>query len=355
MHHRSPEVPRHVIGTGSDTAQRMVEGATVFLASLTADQQAQALFPAVSEERLNWHYIPHERKGLSFKDMEGGQRKLASALLSSGLSQRGYTKAMMIMSLEAILKQLEGPTRRFERDPDLYCITLFGKPSFESPWGWRVEGHHLSLNFLVVDGNQIASTPSFLGANPAKVPEGIPLSGLRVLALEEDLARQLLTSFRDDQLAKVIFQTEAPPDIVTQAEKQVRMDAPVGMAASEMTGDQQGILVDLIEEYLHRMPRDIAESRMNQIERDGKSYVHFAWAGSRERGKPHYYRLHGPSLLIEYDNTQNNANHIHTVWRDLRSDWGEDLLRLHYTRSHGADERPFPYPVAHHKSLQLPL
>ena len=334
MHRRPPESPHHTIQAESDTARRMVEGASIFLASLTVEQQAQALFSAASEERLNWHYIPRERKGLSFKEMESGQRKLASALLSSGLSQRGYTKAMMIMSLEAILKQLEGPARRFERDPDLYYITFFGKPSLESPWGWRVEGHHLSLNFLVVNGNQIAPTPNFFGANPAMIPEGNRLSGLRVLALEEDLARRLLTSLREDQLAKVIFQPEAPPDIVTKAEKQIRMDAPVGMAASEMTGDQQGILVDLIKEYRDRMPRDIAESRMNQIEKDGKSHIHFAWAGSRERGKPHYYRLHGPSLLIEYDNTQNNANHIHTVWRDLRNDWGEDLLRLHYTRSH---------------------
>jgi hypothetical protein len=270
--------------------------------------------------------------------MEGSQRKFASLLLSTGLSREGYTKAMRIMGLETILKNLEGASRRFERDPDLYFFTLFGKPYDESLWGWRVEGHHLSLNFLIVKGNQIAPTPNFFGANPAKVPRGKSLSGFRVLPAEEDLARQLFVSLDESQRGRVLIAPEAPPDILTGAEKRPHLDDPAGMAASGMKEEQQRSLMNLILEYVNRMPRDVADTRLNQIEKEGRSYIHFAWAGSEKSGQPHYYRLHGPSFFVEYDNTQNNANHIHTVWRDLRNDWGEDLLQDHYHRSHQANE-----------------
>jgi hypothetical protein len=334
MHIRSPIAASQTsIEMESETGQRMAEAATTFLASLTADQESRVLFSVESEERLNWHYIPRERRGLSFKEMDGSQRKLAHALLSSGLSRRGYAKALDIMSLESILGELEGPARRHPRDPDLYHVSLFGTPSDESPWGWRVEGHHLSVNFLVVNTNRIAPTPNFFGANPARVPQG-RLAGLRVLAAEEDLARRLLVSLDAAQQARTIINTEAPSDIVTRAEPRVRIDAPSGLAAADMREDQRELLMGLVVEYTSRMPDDVADTRVNQIDKDGKAHIHFAWAGSKKQGEGHYYRLHGPSFLIEYDNTQNNANHIHTVWRDLRDDWGEDLLRDHYTRSH---------------------
>jgi hypothetical protein len=334
MHIRSPIAASQTpIKMESETGQRMAEAATTFLASLTADQESRVLFSVESEERLNWHYIPRERRGLSFKEMDGSQRKLAHALLSSGLSRRGYAKALDIMSLESILGELEGPARRHPRDPDLYHVSLFGTPSDESPWGWRVEGHHLSVNFLVVNTNRIAPTPNFFGANPARVPQG-RLAGLRVLAAEEDLARRLLVSLDAAQQARTIINTEAPSDIVTRAEPRVRIDAPSGLAAADMREGQRELLMGLVVEYTSRMPDDVADTRVNQIDKDGKAHIHFAWAGSKKQGGGHYYRLHGPSFLIEYDNTQNNANHIHTVWRDLRDDWGEDLLRDHYTRSH---------------------
>jgi hypothetical protein len=265
--------------------------------------------------------------------MNGSQRKLAHALLSSGLSRRGYAKALDIMSLESILRELEGPSRRHPRDPDLYHVTFFGTPSDESPWGWRVEGHHLSANFLVVNGNRIAPTPNFFGANPARVPRG-PLEGLRVLAAEEDLARHLLASLEPKQQARVVIDPVAPADIITQAEPRVEIDDPSGLPAEEMTEVQGRLMMDLVVEYTSRMPRDVADTRMNQIGKEGEAHIHFAWAGSKKRGEGHYYRVHGPSFLIEYDNTQNNANHIHTVWRDLKDDWGEDLLRGHYAKSH---------------------
>jgi hypothetical protein len=331
---RSPAAAAHTaVEMESETAGRMAEAATTFLGSLTGEQQARALFSLENEERLNWHYIPRERRGLSLKEMDGSQRKLFHALLSSGLSRHGYAKALDIMSLESILGELEGPARRYPRDPDLYYVTLFGTPSDESPWGWRVEGHHLSANFLVVRGNRIAPTPNFFGANPARVPQG-PLTGLRVLVTEEDLARQLLASLDAEKQARAIIDSEAPADIITTAEPRVKIDDPRGIAGAEMTEDQKRLLVDLVVEYTSRMPKDVADTRMDQIEKEGKTHIHFAWAGSKEKGQGHYYRVHGPSFLIEYDNTQNNANHIHTVWRDLKDDWGEDLLRGHYAKSH---------------------
>jgi len=233
------------------------------------------------------------------------------------------------------LKELEGPARRFERDPDLYYITLFGTPSEKSSWGWRVEGHHLSLNFLIAHGRQIAPAPNFFGSNPAQVPEGYRLSGLRILAQEEDLARRVLLSMKAEKRARTIIEPEAPPDIVTGAESRVTLDVPIGIPLSEMEQEQKRTLLDLVSVYLRRMPEAIADRRLNQIEKEGTASIHFAWAGSEKHGAPHYYRVHGPSFLVEYDNTQNNANHIHTVWRDLKDDWGQDPLKDHYGKSHG--------------------
>jgi hypothetical protein len=335
-------IHRHVPNSGaaavkdSETALRMADAARNFLDSLTAQERTRVVFPVEGEERKNWHYVPRQREGIPWKEMNGSQRKLAHALIASGLSPAGYTKAMSIMALESILKQIEGSASRFERDPDLYHVTLFGIPSEEAPWGWRLEGHHISINFLVAPGNRVACTPNFFGANPAQVPPGYRLADLRVLSTEEDLARRLLDSLNDFQLGTAVIDTKAPPDILTDADVHVRMEAPVGLRALDMNESQQEILIHLLSDYLHRMPEDLADARMDRVEKEGRKHIHFAWAGSKERNKPHYYRVHGPGFLIEYDNTQNNANHIHSVWRDLRDDWGEDLLRNHYKKSHSS-------------------
>ncbi len=318
-----------IVIDSSETAKRMTEAATTFLACLTAEQRTRAGFPVESEERFNWHYIPRARQGIPFKEIESSQQKLALRLVATGFSPNSFSTALAIISLETILKQIEGPTRRFARDPDLYYVTLFGSPEDTSPWGWRFEGHHISLNFLLLNGRQIAWAPNFFGANPAQVPQGYPLAGVRALPAEEDLARQLLTTLNSTQRINGVMSAEAPPDILTRAEAHVNVDEPVGLRASEMTEAQARTLWDLILTYGNRMPDEVAHRQMEQIEKDGKKYIHFAWAGPDERGKPHYYRVHGPSFLIEYDNTQNDANHIHSVWRDLRNDWGEDLLRSH--------------------------
>jgi hypothetical protein len=309
----------------------MAEAATTFLASLSVEVRKKAQLSVENELRQAWDYRPGERTGIPLKELDSSQQKLALSLLASGLSRQGNAKALTIMSLEAVLAELEGGGP-FRRDPDLYYVTVFGAPSDESPWGWRVEGHHLSVNFLVVEGKHIAPTPNFFGANPARVPGG-PLEGLRVLAAEEDLARRLLGSMDDSQLKKVVIDPEAPADILTDNSPRVSMDDPVGLAYADMNETQQTYLTDLVSEYLHRVPRDVADFRMERIEKEGNRYLHFAWAGETAHG-PHYYRVHGPSFLAEYDNTQNDANHIHSVWRDIGDDWGDDLLKRHYGQSH---------------------
>jgi hypothetical protein len=334
MHIPTPiAAARRPVALASDTALRMGEAAEAFLASLRADQRKEVLFPVDSPERLNWDYRPRPRQGLPLLEMDSSQQRFAFALILSGLGRQGQTKAMNIMALETILGKMEGHGGRHRRDPDLYFLTLFGEPSGPKPWGWRFEGHHISFNYLITDGQHIGPTPNFLGANPARVPEG-QMAGLRVLAPEEDLARTLLKSFTPIQRSRVIITPDAPPDIITGSEARVKLDAPSGLPFSELTDVQQGILTDLVFEYVARTPEDVADIRMNQIEKDGKQYIHFAWAGSENPGQPHYYRLHGPSFLLEYDNTQDNANHIHTVWRDLYDEWGLDLLKSHYGDAH---------------------
>jgi hypothetical protein len=224
---------------------------------------------------------------------------LAQALVATGLSQPGYLKATAIMSLEAVLRDLTG---RQMYDPDLYYLTIFGTPGDNEPWGWRLDGHHLSLNFLLVERRYVAATPNFFGANPARLMEGA-LSGLRVLASEEDLARGLLKSLPLAHRKKTILAAEAPADIITSNAPLVQMEAPEGLAHTEMAEAQQRLMEDLVLEYTSRMPQDVAEAQLDRIGREGWGHLHFAWAGSPEPGQPHYYRLHGPSFLVEYEIT----------------------------------------------------
>jgi hypothetical protein len=313
-------------------AVAMAGAARAFLEGLSSPQRARAALPFEGEERFNWHYVPQERQGLPFKQMDAAQRERAHAFLRVGLSHAGYLKATTIISLEDVLRVLEeghGPVR----DPELYYLTFFGEPSERETWGWRVEGHHLSLNFTVVGGRLIASTPQFLGANPAEVKEG-PRQGLRTLPAEEDLARELLKSLDPTHRAEAVIATAAPRDIITAASRKAEIGAPQGLAVARMARPQRGLLLALVDEYARAMPEAVARERLRRLREAGVEKIHFAWAGGPERGQPHYYRLQGPTFLVEYDNTQNNANHIHTVWRDFDGDWGLDLLRLHYDTTH---------------------
>ncbi|HZS50819.1 MAG TPA: DUF3500 domain-containing protein [Bryobacterales bacterium] len=309
----------------------MADAAKHFLASLTPEQRAKATFPMDSEERLNWHFIPRVRKGLPLREMDGAQKDLAHAFLAAGLSQRGYMKATTIMSLDQILKDMEqgkGP----QRDPEGYFFSVFGEPSENGTWGWRVEGHHVSLNFTVIKGQMIASSPSFFGANPAEVKQG-PRKGLRTLAREEDLARELLASLDAKQKAIAVIDKTAPKDILTYNKRKVDPENPKGIAGSKLTKKQMEILTSLIEEYADNMPEEIAKTRMDAVHKAGMEKIYFAWAGGPDKGQGHWYQVQGPTFLIEYDNTQNDANHIHSVWRDFHGDFGEDLLAAHYLQT----------------------
>jgi len=308
-----------------------LQAASAFLASLTPEQRAKATFSFQDEERLNFHFIPRERKGLQLREMTPTQRHLAHALLSAGLSQGGYIKATTIMSLEDVLRILEKDSGE-RRNPEKYYFSVFGDLSNKGAWGYRVEGHHLSQNFTVVNG-RVADVPSFFGANPAEVRDG-PRKGLRALAAEEDMARELMLSLDAEQRKVALVSAEAYKDILTEAKRKAALEGqPSGLPGSKLTSRQFALLQGLVEEYAHNMPDQLAQARMEQFRKAGRN-VHFAWAGVVDKGGPHYYRVQAPTFLIEYDNTQNNANHIHSVWRDFNGDFGLDLLKSHYETSH---------------------
>lgn len=307
----------------------MSQAATRFLAALTPEQRAQATFPVASEERLRWHFIPNEmfpRKGLAFRQMTDEQRARAHDLLKAGLSQRGYVTATAIIQLEDVLRRLE-KGGRFARDPVDYQFTIFGTPGSD-PWGWRVEGHHLSLHFTIAGGKAVATSPTFTGVNPAEVRDG-PTRGTRVLAPLEDLGRGLVMALGESRRASAVIDPVAPGDILTMNTNDISPLAPAGVAGSSMTADERAALMRLIEAYAAILADDLAADRLAKVKAAGLEAVRFAWAGPLDKGARHYYRVQGPTFLIEYDNTQNDGNHIHAVWRDFQGDFGRDLLREH--------------------------
>ncbi len=317
----------------------MREAASTFWRALSTDQRARAAVAFDDDERLNWNYVPMARRGLSWKQMSAEQREMARALLRSGLSSQGYDKANAIMNvLEPILRERE---HNDSRDPDLYFFTIFGDPDVDGhaggTWGWRVEGHHLSLNFTIVDGRAVSATPEFFGANPATVDDG-PRKGTRVLHLEEDLGRQLVKSLDERQRKLAVISETAPREITTGNQRKIDPGKPNGIAASDLTAVQKQLLRKLVEEYAHRLRDELADQDLKKIDAAGFDNVHFAWAGGTEPAQGHYYRIQGPTFMVEYDNTQNRANHIHTVWRDPTNDFGHDALREHYEHA-GHDHR----------------
>jgi len=314
-------------------SKEMAQAALNFWASLTPELKEKCAFPFDSEERFNWHFIPRARKGITWNDMSPTQQRLATAFLASGLSNRGFQQVETIMSLEEILKELEqgrGPAR----DPSNYAFCVFGTPGENATWGWRFEGHHLSMTITIVAGHAVGG-PVFFGTNPAKVLDG-PRKGLRVLAVEEDLGRELVQSLTPEQSKTAIYNTRAPNDIITTNSRKADPGPPIGVAAGDMSAAQQNLLMTLVENYAYRLRSEIADEDLKKIASADFKKIHFAWAGSTEPERPHYYRLHGPTFLVEYDNTQNNANHVHTVWRDAANDFGEDLLKAHYDKQKSA-------------------
>jgi hypothetical protein len=307
--------------------EAMAEAAQRLLASLDEQQRSDIQFDFAHQERLNWQFVPMDRAGLPLKRMKPHQQHLAMGLLSSATSHRGLSKSLNIMALEQILHEMESNSPR--RDPSLYHFFIFGTPSTSETWGWRVEGHHLSISVTLVDGQKITTTPAFFGANPAHVKQG-PHQGLRVLHAEEDLARKLLSSLSPEQRSSAIIAAEAPDDIISGPGREAMPLQPMGLPASQMTREQRQMLMTLIREYVFNFRGELAREDMRKIREAGIRKVHFAWAGGDQPGQGHYYRVQGPTFIMEYDNTQNDANHIHVVWRDFNNDFGADLLKQHY-------------------------
>jgi hypothetical protein len=333
----------------------MGEAAERFLASLSRDQRAKAVLVwSDLEKRARWYYTPVPRDGLPLSEMDRHQRRLAHQLARTGLSRTGYVTASTIIGLETTLDAIEGWQRPFPgRDPGLYYVSLFGSPDRQRSWGWRFEGHHISLNYTLSGGHVVSPTPTFFGANPAEAGLG-SAGALRPLGDIEDLARGLVHALDLEQRSTAILSPVAPTDIVlanlpyvvegTQAptgrlhpsqQEALRFTrAPKGLAAARMTHDQRQMLSALVQEYMHRLPDEIAEIELAELERRGHGGLHFAWAGGTERHQGHYYRIQGVRFLVEYDNTQNDANHIHSVWRDPANDFGAQMLAEHYLRAH---------------------
>ncbi|MFN7924711.1 MAG: DUF3500 domain-containing protein [Bryobacteraceae bacterium] len=324
----------------TNSVSAMTRSAQAFLKSLSPEQRAKVKMPFEGDERLFWHYIPTDdipkrynrpRNGLIISEMAGPQRPLAMALLASGLSQAGFIKATSIMSLEEVLKVMEKDTVN-RRNPEKYHFSIFGEPSDEGTWGFRVEGHHVSLHFTIHKG-RLAGTPTFFGANPHEVREG-ERAGLRVLAREEDLGRELIKGLDDGQRKVAIVTAEAYKDILTEASRKAALQGqPNGLSISKMNSKQREMLNNLLDEYVYNVPDQVAQSRSEKIKKAGNN-IYFAWAGGIEKGDPHYYRVSAPTFLVEYDNTQNGANHTHTVWREFEGDFGLDLLKDHIQSSH---------------------
>jgi hypothetical protein len=310
--------------TPPKSGQAMQSAAVAFRTALSADQKKQCSFPFDDPERLNWHFIPRERKGLPLRDLEGPALAAAHGLIRSGLSEAGYDQALNVMSLEEVLYLLEGGEREYRRErrhPGKYFLSVFGEPGPTGSWGWRVEGHHLSLNFTLKDGQVISTTPEFFGANPGLIDAG-PKRNIRVLGKEEDIARQILKLSDAEQSKLAWISKTAPDEVPGPGALQAEVGPAVGLPVSKMSAAQKELLQELLSEYLRNIATDLSEERRQRINAAGLDNVYFAWWGEPDLNQRHHYRVQGPTFVIEYNNTQNDANHVHSMWRDLAGDFG---------------------------------
>jgi hypothetical protein len=327
-------VPRPVLAQVQDGARAgMARAAAAFVQALEPGQRPSAVFAFGHDERRNWHYVPRSRAGVAFKDLTPAARAAAHELMKASLSGVGYAKAVNVVKLGLL------------RDPEKYYVSIFGAPEATVPWGWRLEGHHLSLNFTLVPGRPVAVTPAFFGANPAEVQSG-PHRGLRALAEEQDLGLAIARGVDASQRGRLVIAAESLGDIVSGPGRGDSLKAPAGIALGELAAEPRALALRLIETYVRNMRSELAEEELRRMREAGIERVHFAWAGPIDLKQPHYYRLHGPTLLIEYDNSQNRANHIHSVWHDPRNDFGADLLRAHYERGHHHRPEPGEEPTS---------
>lgn len=321
--------------TQAGIAGEMARAGAGFLESLRPDQIDKTTFEYLDGERVFWYYPPLNRHGLPLRDMDTGQRELAHALMATGLTSESYEKAKLIIDLESVLGPLEEEEGHvtFARDPELYYFTVFGEPGGTDPWAWRVEGHHISLNFSIWGDKVISATPFFFGSNPAEVRKG-PKKGLRVLDTREDLAFELMEGLDAGQRSRAVIYDEAPDDILTYNSSAVSLPKEEGLPASKMSRSQRDLLMALVTEYVTQVPEELSKQRLARVTEDGIDRLHWAWGGPTKAGREHYYRIHGGNFVVEFDNRQNGANHIHSVWRDSSNDFAADVLREHLLAYH---------------------
>ena len=314
--------------------QRLTDAASAFVSLLEPELKKQTVFPFDDGERFNWHYIPRSRKGASLHDLSQVQLNAALTLLKESTSVHGFKKATDVMALEDVLREVESRSKDDSyRDPKKFYFTIFGDPTSQTPWGWRLEGHHISLNFSAIKDEIHASTPSFFGSNPATIPSG-SRKGEQILKQESDLGFALVNALTPAQLTKALIAEQAYSDILSGNKRKASLLSPQGIPYNELNASQKKMLMALLDVYVRNYEFGFSKKLMKKIEDAGIENLSFAWAGSLEPGAGHYYRIQGPMLLIEFDNTQNGANHIHSVVRDLTNDFAEDILREHYAKAH---------------------
>lgn len=320
----------HSFAQKSDLASR----ANAFLSSLSPSMKAKAQYKLNDDERLNWHFVPKTRNGVSFRDFNNSQRDAALALLKASLSEQGYKKATAIVALENVLREVEnrGPDDNY-RDPLNYYLTIFGIPAEKNAWGWRFEGHHVALNFSSINNSIESSTPSFFGSNPGTVLSGSE-KGKQILKDETEMGFQLVGSLNPAQLKQALISKTALNEIVSSNKKKTEQLSPSGISYTDLNDAQKEVFMKLLDVYVKNYEFGFAQKLWDKIKKAGVEKLSFAWAGSLDPGSGYYYRIQGPMLLIELDNTQNNANHVHSVVRDLTNDFGEEILREHYEREH---------------------
>lgn len=316
----------------SATQERMAAAARTFLATLDAAQRSKCAFAFDSPAVRDWHFVPRDRPGLALADMSAAQKRALHELLQTALASQGYLKVTGVVHLESILHDIEskpGAPAAF-RDPGRYAIAVFGTPG-PDPWAWRFEGHHVSIHFCSVD-DATSNTPFFLGANPAHVPDG-PEAGWRLLALEEDIGRELYLSLSAEKRATALLPGDVP-GVILGPGRDNGFEKPAGLAYAEMDAVQRALLERLLSQFVDDLAPELAAREWERIRKNGIQHIRFAWCGGTKPGEPHYWRLHGPHFVVEYDNVQGNANHVHTLWRDLENDFGGDLLKRHYEQEH---------------------
>ncbi|MDP1964892.1 MAG: DUF3500 domain-containing protein [Reyranella sp.] len=337
-HHHGPPTRRAVLAAATllpfgsasaqtaDAAQRIAEAANRFLASLDTAQRLRTLIAFEADNRLDWHYIPRSRSGLSLGEMQPAQAAAARALFATVLNDRGLELLDGVRLLEGVLREQQGSFR----DPARYYVSIFGTPG-RFPWGWRFEGHHLSLNVTLPAAGHVAVTPFFAGAHPATVRDG-PNRGFRLLGTSEDLARQIMAGLTDAQRQSAIIADRSFGEIVASPQRERDLGRPRGLDLGQMDAAQRALVEALMDRFLGTLAPDLVVAQKKRVMDQGLAAFRFAWAGSLTPGQAHYFRVHGPATVIEHDNTQNGANHIHAVWRDLAADFGRDALADHYRR-----------------------